>query len=54
MLQGVVAEQFAPIVNTVALVLVTAKSPNWLAIDAPDPLPPEADSSVHPFSAVQP
>ncbi len=31
---GVTVEQLAPIASVVALVLVTAKSPNWLAIDA--------------------
>jgi hypothetical protein len=49
----VLAEQLVPIVRTVALVRVTAKSPNWLAIEAPAP-PPEVDSSDHEFSAVQP
>ena len=52
-LQGEEAKQVAPIVNTVALVLVTAKSPNWLAVEAPDPLPGRV-SSVHAFSDVQP
>jgi len=53
-LHGVVTEQFAPIVNTVPLLLTAAKSPNWLAIDAPEPPLPGVDSSVHPFSDVQP
>jgi hypothetical protein len=52
-MHGVVTEQLAPIVSTVALVLTTAKSPNWLAMVAPEPLP-ELDSSVHPFNAVHP
>ena len=48
--QGVVVEQPAPIASVVALVRVTAKSPNWLAIDAAG----GPCSNVHEFVAVQP
>ena len=47
---GVVVEQPAPMASVVALVRVTAKSPNWLAIDAAG----GPCSKVHEFVAVQP
>jgi hypothetical protein len=49
-LQGVEAEQFAPIVKTVSDVLIACRSPSWLAMVAPDvPDPP----LVPPLSTVQ-
>jgi hypothetical protein len=48
--QGVDVVQPAPIASVVALVAVTAKSPNWLAIDAAG----GPCSSVQEFDAVQP
>ena len=51
-LHGVAAEQFAPIAKVVALVLVTRKSPSWLAMVAPEaPLPPPLPEAA--FSADQ-
>jgi hypothetical protein len=48
--QGVVVEQLAPMDSVVALVHVTAKSPNWVAIDAAG----GPCSKLHEFVAVQP
>ena len=48
--QGVNVVQPPPIVRVVALVAVTPKSPNWLAIDAAG----GPCSSVHEFDDVQP
>jgi hypothetical protein len=53
-LQGVDAEQFAPLVRTVfGVVIVTARSPSMDAIPAP-PLPPPPLSSVNTLVAVHP
>ena len=49
-LQGVARAQLAPIASVVALLRVTAKSPNWLAIEAAG----GACSKVQEFDAVQP
>ncbi len=48
--QGVDVEHAAPMASVVALVAVTAKSPNWLAIDAAG----GPCSSVQEFDVVQP
>jgi hypothetical protein len=48
--QGVDAEQPVPMARVVVLVAVTAKSPNWLAIDAAG----GPCSSVQELEAVQP
>jgi hypothetical protein len=54
-LQGVEAEQFAPMANTLADVRVACRSPNWLAIEAPpDPLPPPPLWTDHKLVAAQP
>ena len=49
-LHGVDVEQLAPMLSTVALVIVTAKSPSWLAMDAAG----GPCSSVQELEVVQP
>ena len=49
-LQGVDVVQLAPMLSTVALVIVTPKSPSWLAMDAAG----GPCSSVQEFDVVQP
>jgi len=54
-LQGVVAAQLAPIVSTVFEMRDAFKSPNWLAIAAPEPPPDDPElCTVHALAEPQP